>query len=536
MNLKHTVLLSVAVTALTACVSTGDQKPDTNAADASTAPAAVSNSGDAAAPPPIAPAPQPAPADAHAGHGAAADATGTAATASPTESAPAVEPPAPVLEETTPPAAPAAVEAPRAVPAAPAVAAKPAAPRRPTTVVLDNAPKTFNVTVDVKDASHPNFGLGANLGFVVDGVPGKELALSRGVTYTFAVRTGIQHDFYFTTSPIGHGAGTVTDGVVGQFIYNGDARITPTAATPSVIYYECRNHKYMGGKIHVAAPGERVVLGLPDESKPKASEVKRNYTAEQVKQKLGFADMVIEGSASAKRVAASDNAEAKQLKADAKRELGEARAALGAGDNNAAMDAVDAALRLMHSATTLVPAAAATQDDKARYAALLEQVRGFEVSYKRNLEQGMKPKAGMELDANKFRRMMADATGLADKEQHAEAIKQLEAANDLLTASLSAMLDSQTVVYEKNFATPKDEYEYELARYNSYAELVPVAIEQRRPAPQTFNMMGELTKRAQEIHDEGVGLAKKGDHKMAIMAMQAATERVQRALRLAGVQ
>lgn len=400
--------------------------------------------------------------------------------------------------------------------------------------MLDNAPKTFNVTVDVKDANHPNFGLGANMGFVVDGVPGKELALSRGVTYTFAVRTGIQHDFYFTTSPIGHGAGTVTDGVVGQFIYNGEARITPTAATPSVIYYECRNHKYMGGKIHVAAPGERVVLGLPDESKPKAAEVKRNYTAEQVKQKLGFADMVIEGSASAKRVAASDNAEAKQLKADAKRGLGEARAALGAGDNNAAMEAVDAALRLMHSATTLVPAA--TQDDKARHAALLEQVRGFEVSYKRNLDQGMKPKPGMELDTNKFSRMMTDAADLADKGQHAEAIKRLEAANDLLTASLSAMLDSQTVVYEKNFATPKDEYEYELARYNSYAELVPLAIEQRRPAPQTLSMMDELTKRAHEIHDEGVGLAKKGDHRMAIMAMHAATERVQRALRLAGVQ
>lgn len=49
-------------------------------------------------------------------------------------------------------------------------------------------------------------------------------------------------------------------------------------------------------------------------------------------------------------------------------------------------------------------------------------------------------------------------------------------------------------------------------------------------------MMDELTTRAKEVHDEAVGLAAKGDHKMAVMAMQAATERVQKALRLAGVQ
>src|SRR3569832_259836 len=187
------------------------------------------------------------------------------------------------------------------------------------------------------------------------GAPGKELALARGVTYTFAVRTGIQHDFYFTTSPAGHGAGTVTDGVIGQFIYNGDAEFTPTPTTPPVVYYECRNHKYMGGKIHIANAGEKVVLGGASEPAEQAtSAVTRNYTAEQVKQKLSFADMMTASSAAAKRVAASANAEAKQYAAEAKQQLASARTALGAGDNNGAMAAVDEALRLMNSATALV--------------------------------------------------------------------------------------------------------------------------------------------------------------------------------------
>jgi hypothetical protein len=106
----------------------------------------------------------------------------------------------------------------------------------------------------------------------------------------------------------------------------------------------------------------------------------------------------------------------------------------------------------------------------------------------------------------------------------------------MLTAALAALLESQTVVYDKNFATPQEEYEFELSRYGSYEELIPLAIEQRKPAEQTVATMNDLAKRAKEIHDEGVALAAKGDHKMAIMALQAATERLQQALHLAGVQ
>ena len=48
--------------------------------------------------------------------------------------------------------------------------------------------------------------------------------------------------------------------------------------------------------------------------------------------------------------------------------------------------------------------------------------------------------------------------------------------------------------------------------------------------------MNVLAKRAKEIKNEAVVLAFKGDHKQAILALQAATDRLRRALRLAGVQ
>lgn len=538
MSFNRTVLVTAVFAALTSCAGTGDKKPDAvSQTAASSASASAATSSPVAAtstqsPAEVLPFNDPPPVD--------ASSSQPAISADPVEMvapAPAVPPIEKAEPEPAKDPAPAAEQkaAPRV--ASPAALTKPMSGNAPSTVTLGRAAQTFSVTVENKEPNHPNFGRGATLGFVVDGQPGKELALSRGVTYTFAVRTGLQHDFYFTTSPIGHGAGTVTEGVVGQFIYNGDAQFTPAATTPPVMYYACRNHKYMGGKIHVGNAGEKVVLGAPDDAvEHKTEEVKRNATPEQVKQKLNFADMMIGASAAAKRVTASDNAEAKQLATQAKQELADARAAMNAGKSNDAMTSVDEALRLMHSATTLVPDEAAAAEDKTRYTSLLEQVRGFEASYQRNLANGMKPKSGAELDKNKFSRMMSDAESLAGKGQYGEAVKRLELANELLTASLTAMLDSQIVVYEKNFTIPKDEYEYELSRYKGYAELIPVALEQRRPMSQTVAMMDELTKRAEEIHDEALGLAKKSDYKMAIMALQAATERVQKALRLAGVQ
>lgn len=438
------------------------------------------------------------------------------------EKAPA---PAPVME-TAP--------APQARPmAAPAPMAK-AIPSKPRTVVANRTPREFTITVEKKNPNHPNYGRGHEIGFVVDGVQGEELVLTRGVTYVFHVRTNVQHDFYFTTSPRGRGAGTVADGVMGQFTYKGDVTFTPTASTPDVMYYECRNHPFMGGKIHVANAGDKVKVGGETVMVQQQPRKQRAVTAAQVKQKLSFAEMMIGSSPSAKRVADGNNAEAKKLFAQAKQQVGSAHAALNAGDNARAMQAVNEAVRLLSEVGRLMPAP--EQDDKTRYTQLLDQIEGFDKSYKKYVEKGLKPKSGKELDRKGFDGVMKRAASYASNGSYGDAARLLDNANDMMTAALGALLESRTVIYDKNFATPKEEYEYELSRYDSYDELIPLAIEQRRPLERTVTMMHQLAGRAKEIRSEGEALAAKGDHKQAIMALQAATDKLRQALRLAGVQ
>lgn len=459
----------------------------------------------------------------------------------PQTSAPQQVPPIPSQDESAAPA-PAQTEAasksapPPAVPAIQSepTPAKAAAPAKPRTVVADRVPREFTLTVGRKDPSHPYYGRGHDIGFLVDGVQGKELVLTRGVTYTFHVDTNVQHDFYFSTSPYGRGAGTLTDGITGQYTYRGTVTFTPSASTPDVVYYECRNHAYMGGKIHIANAGDKVKVGGEQASAGTAKQIQ--VSAAEVKQKLSYAGMLMGSSPIMKRVMASGNAQAHGLMAQAQKQYKDAQAALGSGANAAAMEAVNESLRLFGAAAHLVPDPSEQIDYKSRYNDLYEQLRSFDKSYNKNLERGIKPKAGQGLDKAKFDVLVKEANGLADREQYEAATKRLERANEMLTAALGSLLQSQTVVYDKNFATPKEEYEYELARYESYLELIPLAIEQRRPSGQTVAMMDKLAARAKEVRDEGVKLADKGDHKQAILALQAATERLQQALRLAGVQ
>lgn len=117
-------------------------------------------------------------------------------------------------------------------------------------------PIDFSVVSELKDKTHPDFGKGLDLGFVVNGVQGGTLVLVRGKTYAFDIDTGIMHDFYFSKKAIGYGMATIKDGVKGQFTYKGIVTFTPGPTTPDTIYYACRNHKYMGGEIHIVNPGD----------------------------------------------------------------------------------------------------------------------------------------------------------------------------------------------------------------------------------------------------------------------------------------
>ena len=97
------------------------------------------------------------------------------------------------------------------------------------------------------------------------------------------------------------------------------------------------------------------------------------------------------------------------------------------------------------------------------------------------------------------------------------------------------MLDSKTLVYDLNFETAADEYEYEVKRFVGYEELIPIAIEAKKPAAGAVKLMESFLNKARKRRDEAQSKADSGDYSTAISMMLQATKTVRRALRMVGV-
>jgi tetratricopeptide (TPR) repeat protein len=442
--------------------------------------------------------------------------------------------------------------APPAIPSQSAPATQPVQPpaRETPQPKAPSSPYVFEVTVASKDPSHPFYGVGSRLGFVVDGVPGKTLVVVRGKTYHFKVDTNIQHDFYLSTNPAGWGAAAYTEGVEGQFIYQGVVDFTPTARTPDLLYYACRNHKNMGGPILVVNEGEegkaidelRASRGVPAVTQGQGQALEGHAAAAsemQVKQKIQFADMFIHQSAAAKRIKESGQAAVLDLYRSALDKFESAKQSLAAQKYSDALAQVDDSVRLMSEASRQVPEKVSDEVQRAKFDELYKGVESFEASYTRNYDQMVKKKGAKnvpKVDLNQIHAIMESARGLARDGKYDEAVSMLGNAQDTLTSALSQMLASESISYELKFDTPKDEYEYELSRYQSYEELIPLAIEQKQPSEQALKLMNSLVDRAKEIRALAEPEAKKGNYTEAIQMLQGATSHIERALRVVGVQ
>lgn len=408
---------------------------------------------------------------------------------------------------------------------------------KPETIILPADKNTFVVRSKKKNSSHPKYQQGTDIGFTVNGVPGKDFVVERGQTYTFDIDTGMTHDFYLTTNPKGWGTGAIAkkEGVTGQFTYKGQVNLTPNEQTPDVLYYQCVNHKYMGGKIYVADKGEKIDVDALSERKSPivGKSIKKSVSSNQVKQKVNFANMMLsDSSKSAKRIAASDHDEAKGLMNSARDYLAESRSLLKAGKNSEALDKVDLSLRTMNDATRMVPSTESVIDQEARYAELLDEVEKYEKTYETHVKGA---KSGDKMDEDQFSALVKEAKKLANSGGYTAANKDLQKAQKIIASSLNKILHAKTVTYDKNFETPKEEYEYESARHESYEELIPLGVDQKQPSAGTLKLMDNFVKKSTSIKEEAVELGNKGDYKNGVLAFQAATDNLIRALRMIGI-
>ncbi|CAG0939353.1 hypothetical protein GALLN_00578 [Gallionellaceae bacterium] len=396
----------------------------------------------------------------------------------------------------------------------------------------------FTVVSASKDATRPRSSEGSDTVFLVNGVEGRTLILVRGKTYTFNIDTGVRHDFYITNDPAGGGTGALTEGVTGNFTHMGVVTFKPTATTPDVLYYQCRNHKYAGGQINIVNPGKEDKIMIAKPVAAPTAKVTKTIDKVDLKQKLDFANMTINKSDAATRIAASTNAEAKAKLKDAQAMLAAGQSAFNAGNLALAEIKIDEATKLMGEAARLVPSEFVLGKAKARYEELLQGIKRLETAFAQNYETISKEPGAKNLqplDDPKIRKSKDAAKALFTEGKYDKANEILNSLQDEVIIALNKLLANRTISYEMKFETVEQEYQYELARYIHFEELIPLAIEQKQPTRNLLSLMESHVNKGKEKRDQAAADAKQKNFAAALEKIKAASDDIESGLQVIGV-
>lgn len=248
--------------------------------------------------------------------------------------------------------------------------------------------------------------------------------------------------------------------------------------------------------------------------------------------KLDYAEGVLMNSQSVKRIESSSNVDAKGKLDLAREKYREARSAQQNGEFEKAGDLANQALRLVTTAAQMVPNQLQDNDkNKRRYQELSHQI----MTYSQWHSSSSAVQQAESEEKSKIKALTEKARGLAEQDDYPQANELLSNVLGIVIMKANSGLKSRTFTYDLNFETPIDEYKYELTRNDDYLRLIPVAITQKQPSAGIRNLMDRFIEKSRIFrHDaEAQFEAKQFEH--AVKSMQASSEELIRALKLAGV-
>lgn len=255
--------------------------------------------------------------------------------------------------------------------------------------------------------------------------------------------------------------------------------------------------------------------------------------------KTRLVSVLLAQSPAVQRIPGSGNAEAIKMLADARALHDAAAGEAAAGRTDAAIGMLNQSLQKISLAARLVPDPAQQLAlERARYTALKESTRAFANMHQGLLARMAERKAGPPapaFDSDKVNAVLAQAADHAAANRYVQANTALQGAYNSVVASLNRLLMAKTIVYDKTFDTPADEYRHELARNRSYEDLVPLALMQLKPAPEIAAQSERSAQESRVLRDTAQQQAGRGDYAAALKTLHEATGHLQRSLRIAGV-
>jgi len=250
----------------------------------------------------------------------------------------------------------------------------------------------------------------------------------------------------------------------------------------------------------------------------------------QAEQKLVLLQRMVGSGGPAQRVDDGDNAEAKQVLEQARRDATQASLVLDEGCGAEAVSLATSGLGLASRALAL----AKNRSDES--ASIYRDVHGRTTSFLQSLVAQPADVRGIgDDDITGMRRQIDRAEELAVGGDYVAATRLLQPVVDRLQRRLVAIYDQKTVYYEKSFDGPEDEYAYLAQQYQGYQMVLDRFSGTREPPHSAKKMYDDLLATAADLASAAEEHAQASDWATALSEMQQAVTQCERAMRLIGI-
>lgn len=289
----------------------------------------------------------------------------------------------------------------------------------------------------------------------------------------------------------------------------------------------------------IVAPGSQAEP-QPSAAPPGAGGAAKPSSREVVQQKLMLAKMLMSKSSAIERATKSDDPALKQQGAAVLALYAKASNTFNEGDMAAADKLLDELLNLISDTARQAPDPARIEaEQRARYAELLDSVKGIQVTYQ-EMRKDMSPKDKqlpvVDVNLERTAVLLKQAQNLAAGNRLKEAIFLLDNAYTSGVADLNKLMGSAVLSYEMKFKTPAEEFEHEMSRYRSFEELIPIAHAELKPNEGKIKLSERYVQESRTGRDAAKQKAAGGDHQAALTTLREAIKQLQTALRTLGLQ
>lgn len=258
-----------------------------------------------------------------------------------------------------------------------------------------------------------------------------------------------------------------------------------------------------------------------------------------VEQKRALVERLLVESRIADGEVRGRSAEAREKLSSATQLVARARTQLDKGEIAAADGSLNDAMRLISVARSIAAEPGTRSDaEQTRFNELVQSIEVLEASYLRNVERRSVWLAEVgDEDLKRVKILVDRAKGMALSGRLPEANAVLVKAQRDMISSYNGLLGTapMVIVYDLRFNSLEEEYRYESERGRDYAGLIPVAIHEYNPPPDTLATINRLVDESRALTAEARLGAQGKQFRSAILNQRQAIAKLQHALELAGV-